>query len=377
MREEAIWEKNGLPRTLLRARNDERSELLCQAMETLKSMLVALIACLFCLQLLKPLAIRIGLVDRPDDRKRHSNNVPLIGGIAIFFGFCFSLLSLPISLFPYRGLLAGASLLVFIGVLDDFHNISSRVRLLGQLIASLLLIIWSHALISQTGNLFFTGNLQLGLWAMPISVLIIMANINAMNMVDGQDGLAGVVALGQAFLLGYLCYHFGRINDLHLLIILVVLLACFLAFNMRFPWRKYATIFLGDAGSTLIAFILAWFALRISQTNLSLLKPIIILWIMSFPIFDLINVVIHRALNGQSVFKAGRDHFHHVLQLAGISTGLSTLALGLFSFALGLLGFVLNAIQLREAWQFVLWIVVLVCYLSIVSFSRSRYSRVC
>jgi len=104
------------------------------------------------------LAVRIGLVDRPDERKRHSNEIPLIGGIAIFFGFCFSLLTLHISLFPYRGLLAGGGLLVLVGVLDDFHNISSRVRLLGQLIASLLLIVWSHALISDTGNLFFTGN---------------------------------------------------------------------------------------------------------------------------------------------------------------------------------------------------------------------------
>lgn len=342
-------------------------------METLKSSMVALVACLFCLYLLRPLAVRVGLVDRPDERKHHLNEVPLIGGIAIFFGFCFSLLTLPISLFPYRGLLAGASLLVLIGVLDDFHNISSRVRLVGQLIASLLLIIWSHALISETGNLFFTGNMALGLWAMPISVLIIMANINAMNMVDGQDGLAGTIALTQTALLGFICYQFGRFNDLHLLIILAILLLCFLSFNMRLPWRKQASIFLGDAGSTLIAFILAWFALRVSQTNVVHLKPIAVLWVMSFPIFDLMNVVIYRARKGRSIFRAGRDHLHHVLHVVGVSAGLSTVILGCFSLSLGLLGLFLNHLGLSESWQFVIWLGILTLYLLLVSISRNKH----
>lgn len=344
-------------------------------MELFRSALAALIASLFCLYLLRPLAVTIGLVDRPDERKQHINHVPLIGGLVIFFGFCFSLLTLHISLMQYRGLLAGAILLVLMGVLDDFHNISSRLRLVGHLIASLFLVIWSGALLAHLGNFLFIGDFNPGLWALPLTIVIIMANINAMNMVDGQDGLAGGIALGQCTLLAWLAYQVKNFYDLRLLIILGVLLLVFLSFNMRGPWRKTAAIFLGDAGSTLLAFLLVWFAIRLSQIDVLHFKPIVILWVMSFPLFDLLNVVIYRASRGKSVFRAGRDHIHHVLHVAGIDASLSTLLLVFFSVSLGLIGIMLNYLRMAEGWQFLLWLFILTSYLLGVHISRNKYEQ--
>ncbi len=124
-------------------------------MELLKSGIITFLASLFCIWLLRPLAIRIGFVDRPNGRKWHEKNVPLIGGIALFFSFWFALLALSTSLLPYRGMLAGSSILVLMGVVDDFRDLSSKLRLVGQLFAALLMIIWGNVIFSNLSNSFF------------------------------------------------------------------------------------------------------------------------------------------------------------------------------------------------------------------------------
>lgn len=339
-------------------------------MDILKSSLVALLVSLFCIWLLRPLAIRLGFVDRPSERKLHEKEVPLTGGIAIFFGFCFALLSLHESLYRYRGMFAGGSILVLMGVVDDFRDLSSKLRLWGQILAALLLVIWGNIVLHNWGNLFFLGDIKVGLWAIPITAFVVIANINAMNMIDGQDGLAGGVALGQAVLLLFLSMLLHRYVDQQLLIILIVLLIVFLSFNMRLPWRKHASVFMGDAGSTFIAFLLAWFAIDLSQQNVSLIKPITVLWIMSFPIFDLINVTGHRVRQGKPVFIASRDHFHHVLHLLGLNSSLSTILLCTLSLSLGMIGLVLNYFMICEGFQFIVWLIGLVFYIYIVDLTR-------
>ena len=338
-------------------------------MEVLKSGLTALLASLFCIWLLRPLAIRIGLIDRPNDRKWHENNVPLIGGIAIFFGFCFALLTLPVSLQPYRSMLAGSSILVLMGVIDDFKDLSSKLRLLGQIFAAFLLVVWGHVIMHHLGNIFFIGNLKLDWLGLPLTMLIVVTYINAMNMVDGQDGLAGGVAMGQAILLLILSLRLHNL-DTHLLIILIGSLLVFLSFNMRLPWRRHASIFMGDAGSTFIAFVLAWIAIDLSQYNQALVKPMTVLWIMAFPVFDLITVIVLRIRHQKPVLLASRDHIHHVLHDAGIKTSLSTLLLCGLSVAFGVVGFLFDYLMMPEAWQFVLWIVGLIFYMYIVDLAR-------
>lgn len=343
--------------------------------DILKSSVIALLASLFCIWLLRPLAIRLGLVDRPSERKLHENEIPLTGGIAMFFGFCFALLSLHESLFPYRGMLAGSAILVLMGVMDDFRDLSSKLRLCGQLLAALLLVIWGDVLLQNWGNLFFLGAIKPGLWAIPITAFVVIANINAMNMVDGQDGLAGGVALGQALLLLLISVKLHRYLDQQLLTILIVTLSVFLSFNMRLPWRKRASIFMGDAGSTFIAFLLAWFAIDLSQQNTSLIKPVTVLWIMSFPLFDLINVMGHRIRQKKSVFVASRDHFHHVLHFAGLNASLSTALLCILSLSLGAIGLILNYFAVTEGIQFILWLLGLMFYIYIVELTRKPVEK--
>jgi UDP-GlcNAc:undecaprenyl-phosphate/decaprenyl-phosphate GlcNAc-1-phosphate transferase len=339
-------------------------------MNIIKTSLVALIATTFCIWLLRPLAIRLGFVDRPGGRKTHSHDIPLIGGVAMFFGFCFSLLTLHLSLEAYRGMIAGSALLMLVGVVDDFQGLSSKLRLLIQVVAALLLIIWGHEIVNNLGNIFFVGNVQLGMWAFPVTIMFIVGYINAMNMVDGQDGLAGGVALGQVLLLLLLSWHLGRGVDFDVLVIVAVLLLVFLSFNMHLPWRKRASIFMGDSGITFIAFIISWFAVNLAQMNNHIVRPITLLWVLAFPLFDLVNVVVHRLIQGDSIFQPSRDHLHHVLHIAGVNTALSTILLWLLSFSLGLTGLLLNHFNVAEGWQFLLYISLLVIYVLIVQIAR-------
>ena len=107
----------------------------------------------FCILLLRPLALRLGLIDAPDIRKQHQGNIPLIGGLAMLMGLLAGLLTLPISLQNYRSFIAGLALLVFVGFLDDFQELSAKSRFFAQIVAVLLMIFWGKNYISHLGNL--------------------------------------------------------------------------------------------------------------------------------------------------------------------------------------------------------------------------------
>lgn len=338
--------------------------------DTVVSCLIALMSSLFFTWLLLPVAKKIGLVDRPNQRKLHQDNVPLIGGIVIFLGFCFAVLHLHVSLQPYRALLAGSVLLVLMGVLDDFKDLSARLRLLGQVLVALTLTSWGGLQLLNLGDMLGLGEINLHLWALPFTVLLIMTQINAINMIDGQDGLAGGVALGQLLWLWVLAGCVGLVVLQVILAILGVLLAVFLSFNLQLPWRKRATMFLGDAGSTLLAYLLGWAAIQVSQAAPTVVRPIDVVWVMALPLLDLLSVMLYRLRRGISVAQAGRDHAHHGLQHVGFSSGQSTALLAGLSIVFGAIGFILREWQVREVYSFLLLLLVAASYLFIFDWVR-------
>jgi undecaprenyl-phosphate alpha-N-acetylglucosaminyl 1-phosphatetransferase len=332
--------------------------------DTLISSLIAILASLFCYWLLIPVAGKIGLVDRPNSRKWHQDEVPLIGGIGVFFGFCLGVLNLHVSLAPFRGVLAAALILVLMGVVDDLKDLSARLRLVGQVTVALVLVISGGALLEFFGDFLWLGPLHLGLWSLPLSVFLIVAYMNALNMLDGQDGLAAGVALVQCLCLIFYADQMGQDVLLMLLIILAVLLSLFLLFNVRLPGRLQALIFMGDAGSTFLAFILGFAGLKLAQVNPLILRPIDVLWVLSLPFFDLVSVMIYRALTGVSVFKAGRDHGHHILANLGLSVNHSTLLLCFLSCVFALMGYLFWIFKLNENMSLIVWVLTLVSYVS-------------
>jgi UDP-GlcNAc:undecaprenyl-phosphate GlcNAc-1-phosphate transferase len=273
----------------------------------------------FLLWLLRPLAVRIGLVDQPGERKRHNGDVALIGGIAMFIGAVFSVLTLDSSLAAYRPFFAGTTLLILVGILDDFRELPSWARFAAQIVAGLIMTLWGGVVVTDLGAITGAGNVHLGIWAVPFTVFATIGVINALNMVDGADGLGGGIALISLSLLAWIAYTGGRHAEAVVLLLLICTVVAFLLFNARLPGRKHALVFMGDAGSMFLGFALAWFAVSLSQGSDRAMTPVTALWVLALPLIDTVSIMIRRSMAGRLLFAAARDHFHHVLLDSGRS----------------------------------------------------------
>jgi UDP-GlcNAc:undecaprenyl-phosphate GlcNAc-1-phosphate transferase len=272
------------------------------------------------LLVLRRLAPRIGLLDTPGGRKDHEGAVPLVGGLAMFIGFAFSLLLLQESLGPLRALVAGATLVVVVGVLDDLNELSSLSRFVVQIAAALMMVFWGGVELTDLGFLGSAGHLvELGLWSIPLTVFSTVGVINALNMIDGVDGLAGsVTALALAALI-LVALLGGDGVAASVLGTLLATVAAFLLLNLRLPWQPRARVFMGDAGSMFLGFVLAWYLIDCSQGEDRLISPVTALWLLGVPLIDTVTSMLRRILKRSSPFKPDREHFHHILQLAGFS----------------------------------------------------------
>lgn len=334
------------------------------------SCLLAFFVTSACIALLRPLAIRIGLVDSPAGRKQHSGDIPLIGGIAMFLGFLFALLTLSVSLLNYRSFIAAAALLILIGILDDFHELPPKSRFLAQIAAALLMTAWGEVMLQNLGNFLFAGDIVLGNWGLPMTVLAVVGIINAINMMDGVDGLAGTLSLVALIFLAALSWYAQLFNQLQILGLIIAVLLAFLCFNFRFAGRKQALVFMGDAGSMFLGFSLVWFLVDLSQGTHKVLTPVVMLYIMALPLFDISSVVISRLYQGKSPFSPDRGHLHHLLQAVGFTPARITLIMGGAALIIGLVGIVGFHMGSADGVLFVIFLIMFVVYLRFVKWLK-------
>jgi len=308
-------------------------------------------------------AERLGLLDLPDERKLHGEPVPMIGGIAMFIAFCAGLLIIPDPLRPYASLVVGMGILLATGLVDDALDITPASKLIMQILAAVLMVSWGEVQVHSLGHLLGPEPFELGEWAIPFTVLCTVFMINAINMADGTDGLAGGLAM--LILVGLAIL--GWLNGAREAFIIVSLLLAavtlgFLLFNMRTPWRKRASVFMGDAGSMMLGFAIAWLAVFVSQREDSTVYPITIAWLLVLPVTDLVSSFFRRLVRGQSPFSADSEHLHHALLRAGIPVGTIVgimLLLQLVFSAVGVLGWVL---EWPEHWLAVAVGLVFICH---------------
>lgn len=289
--------------------------------------------------LLKPLAVLVGLVDRPGGHKIHDAHVPLVGGFAIYAGLLLAWLIGPqLGLGTMNALLVAASGLLFvIGLVDDRFQLSVRLRLLMQVAAGLMLV-YSNAVLNDLGNLLPGGPVQLGPLAVAFTIFATVGTINAMNMLDGVDGLAGLVSF---VVLGLLAYAAAVSHSgVQLLLTLSVMggVAGFLLFNLRRKGRERASVFMGDAGSTLLGFVFAYLFISLSQGEHRAIQPVTALWLFAVPLMDTVGIMLRRIWLGKSPFSADRGHLHHLLMDAGFRMCQVVLLIAGIQLGLGALG---------------------------------------
>ena len=255
-------------------------------------------------------------VDKPGYRKIHSDSVPNLGGIVIFFGFILSILFIIPIEGKAKGLLAGSVIILLLGIIDDIVDLRPRYKFVIQMVPALLVIGYHYQLINQ----FIVQELSflsiIGYLLYPLLLFWITGVTNSINLIDGLDGLAcgiSVTSLATLFILGLLIEgNFELYNLLN-----IALLGSMLAF---FRYNFYpAKIFLGDSGSTFAGYIIAsigalWVIL--SGNALYLFIPLIILLL---PVGDTLFAIGRRYRNHKPIFQADQGHLHHRLLKRGVS----------------------------------------------------------
>lgn len=310
-------------------------------MELIFAALTAATGTIVGLKCVKPIALRLGLVDKPCARKQHDGHIPLVGGIAVFLGVLLaSMVWLPQSR-EFNLYLTASAIMVFIGAVDDRHNLSVRSRLVGQMLVASIMIFGAGIYIKDLGNLFGYGNVHIGLFGIPFTYLAVLGAINAYNMIDGIDGLVGTMSI---ITLGFLAALFlladGGSHAGYLSLIVAVAIIPFLLFNLfgKPEGSRLRKIFMGDAGSMFVGFTVVWLLAEGSQGPDPVFKPVLALWIIAIPLMDMTAVMIRRWCKGQSPFMADRDHLHHIAMRNGCSPRRSLTLIAVCALSLAAVG---------------------------------------
>jgi UDP-GlcNAc:undecaprenyl-phosphate/decaprenyl-phosphate GlcNAc-1-phosphate transferase len=283
-----------------------------------------------------PSIIRIAriksLTDHPGGRKTHLGEVPTLGGIAIFTGLLMAMLVfVNHNSWNYlRYFSAGLVILFFVGIKDDILMIDPYKKLIGQIASALLIAI--------PGKLHLTSlHGFLGIYGIPeymgiiLTVFVLIVIINAFNLIDGIDGLASGIGILTSLVMGVWFWISGDFTYTILAFSLTGSLIAYFRFNITKGPNK---IFMGDTGSLLIGLIMGILAIRFNEMNANLAwsgrlisAPAVSIGILIIPLFDTLRVFSMRILQGQSPFKADRNHVHHRLLMIGLTHLQSTLVI--------------------------------------------------
>ncbi len=280
----------------------------------------ALVACLLTALLiiwLRRPAQRFGLLDHSGGRKRHGDSIPLTGGIGLTIGFIATLLFSTPVLVQYAILFVAMALLAGIGLLDDLGEVSPRTKLGVQVLAAVLMTSWANHFLVDLGDLFARGPLELRNWGIPLTIFATVAVINGLNMLDGLDGLAGGLAFCVLAFFAYFAKLLAEANAYKFLVVLLGALAGFLVFNLPHPMRGKRRTFMGDTGSLILGFVVAWFSIELSQRAGAHVPPVVMLWVVGVVLLDLLTVTVRRMIRRRDPALPDRGHIHHLLLRRG------------------------------------------------------------
>ena len=344
-------------------------------MEGLIVLILAAALSAIVIRLMIALAPRVGLVDHPGEHKQHEHVTPFVGG----FGVVAALLVAVVALFVYYpaqstawlSLLVCSVVMFLVGLADDRWKLSFKIRLLVQAALAVLMVYGGGVSLTSLGDLVFTGNISLGVLAVPFTVFATIGGINAQNMVDGIDGLAGTVAAGTLVLVALITGIAGSSATHVLAMATLGGVAGFLWFNLRFGKQHRARTFMGDNGSMMLGFIVVWLLITLTQdTGVeqgqgALISPVAALWLFAIPLVDTLSVMLRRVWMGQSPFTPDRNHLHHLLQRAGFRVEDVVRTIGLLHFGLAGVGVMALRWGASEGLMFIAFLFVFAAYLTL------------
>ena len=281
----------------------------------LEIILVTFLVSLILVPIAKKVANHVGAVDMPNARKIHKKAMPRMGGLAIFGGFLIGYILYGDITTQMLSVLIGSFIIFLLGIFDDIKPIPAKYKFLVQIIAAIIVVVY--------GKIYFTELTFLGLKiefsllvSYVLSVFFIVAISNAINLIDGMDGLASGISSIYFATIATIAIVLNRLGGLDIVLSLIMLGATlgFLAWN--FPPAK---IFMGDSGSLFLGFMISIIALLGFKVT-TLTSLVIPITILAIPIFDTVLAILRRMLKGESIGSPDKEHFHHQLLKLKFST---------------------------------------------------------
>ena len=287
------------------------------------SFLVSLILVPIC----KKVSVHINALDIPNKRKVHTKPMPRLGGLAIFLSFLINYMIFGQPTTQMLSIIIASFIIILFGIVDDINPLKARYKLIGQLIASIIIVFYGGIVLKDA--YIFNYYLDFGGLAPYVTIFFILACINIINLIDGLDGLAGGISSIYFLTIAIMALLTNRIGGLDIILSIIMLGATlgFLVFN--FP---PASIFMGDTGSQFLGFMIAIISL-LGFKNITFKSFLIPLIILAIPIFDTLFAILRRTLKGEPIGSPDKEHFHHQLLKLKFSTKTSIVLIYLINLA--------------------------------------------
>ncbi len=321
----------------------------------------------------KRIAVKVGIVDKPDEARRvHKKATPLLGGLAMFYGFIVSVILFGIVDKSVRGMVLGALIILIVGIVDDAKQLSAKVKLPFQILAAIILILHDVRidLISVPRFISDTGVLGLGFWGIPLTIIWVVGVTNAVNLIDGLDGLAAGVSSIACMSLFCIALIVGEHEVALITAALTGSCFGFLPYNFN-P----AKIFMGDTGSTFLGFILASVSIMglfKSYTVISVAVPFLVL---GLPLFDTGFAIVRRVKAGKPIMSPDREHLHHRVLDMGFSQKKTVSIIYLMCTVLGLCAVVMVSNGIVQALLLIVGVIVAALLASRIIGLRSMHTE--
>lgn len=274
--------------------------------------------------LVTPLVVRyskkINATDLPNQRKMHKAPIPTLGGLAIFISFFAGLMILKPSSEYHLAIVIGAVIIILLGYFDDLYNLSAKFKFFIQLGVAMMVVFWGGLHVDFI-NLPFGGQVNFGFLSSVITILWIVGVTNAMNLIDGLDGLAAGVSSIALMTIAGMAVIMGDVYVATLALILFFSTVGFLRYNF-FP----AKIFMGDTGALFLGYMISVLAL-LGFKNVTIISFVIPIFILGVPISDTLIAIFRRFLNKQKITSPDSSHLHHRLLQFGLSHKQTVLAI--------------------------------------------------
>ena len=259
---------------------------------------------------IKKIAFHIGAIDIPNERKVHKKPMPRLGGLGIYAGFLLGYMLFCEHTYMMNSILIGSFILIITGIIDDIKPLKPLQKLLGQIISTLIVVLYGSVLLKDIG--FFGIYIDFGLFAYPITILFILGCINCMNLIDGLDGLAGGISSIFFLTIGIIAFSHSKIGLDYSLALSITFIMLGSTGGFLFHNFYPAKIFMGDTGSMFLGYMMAIITI-LGFKSVMMSSIIIPLFILAVPILDMLFAIIRRKLKGESVTIPDKSHIHHLL----------------------------------------------------------------